>query len=282
MNSRRHRRRFAASRLRSAATLPSFATECGRSPIELIMRHTKGSSFSGLMLRRPWIWESRGWPRVRLALLASISAERARSLIAPRSVAQELAAALRAERDEIEPGAAARAPGAQGPEGAEKSLSGARDQMNRASRELEHARDPARAGQSLPAAKQAMLQAARDLQAAALLAGTSADSGYAGFGEGDDPPGPSDGQAQADASADGLVLDPESRPSGAVEPDLTKLKELVRQKTGRKWGELPGHLRNEILQMRGGRYRDDYARMIQLYFREIAGAATTESEEKKD
>ena len=38
-------------------------------------------------------------------------------------------------------------------------------------------------------------------------------------------------------------------------------------------GELPGHLRTEILQMAQGRYRDDYARIIQLYFREIATGA---------
>ena len=80
--------------------------------------------------------------------------------------------------------------------------------------------------------------------------------------------------------ADG-ALNPESGPAGKAEPNLAKLKEMVRQKTGRKWGELPGHLRNEILQMQGGRYRDDYARVIQLYFREIAGAAATETEGKK-
>ena len=85
---------------------------------------------------------------------------------------------------------------------------------------------------------------------------------------------PAAGQSQADtqgAPAAGLNPDPESGPGGKAEPDLTALKEMVRQKTGRKWGELPGHLRNEILQMQAGRYRDDYARIIQLYFREIAG-----------
>ena len=43
--------------------------------------------------------------------------------------------------------------------------------------------------------------------------------------------------------------------------------------TGRTWGELPGHLRTEILQMSQGQYRDDYARLIELYFREIASDA---------
>ena len=51
---------------------------------------------------------------------------------------------------------------------------------------------------------------------------------------------------------------------------LAELKESIKAKTGRNWGELPGHLRSEILQMSQGKYRDDYARLIQLYFREIA------------
>ena len=56
-------------------------------------------------------------------------------------------------------------------------------------------------------------------------------------------------------------------------PDLASLKAAVRAKTGRNWGELPGHLRTEILQMSQGRYRDDYAHLIELYFREIANDA---------
>jgi hypothetical protein len=44
---------------------------------------------------------------------------------------------------------------------------------------------------------------------------------------------------------------------------------MVRQKTGRNWGELPPHLRTEILQLSQGKYRDDYARLIGLYFKEI-------------
>ncbi len=61
--------------------------------------------------------------------------------------------------------------------------------------------------------------------------------------------------------------------AGAGAPDLSELKAMIAGKTGRAWGELPGHLRTEILQMSQGRYRDDYARLIQLYFREIAAGA---------
>ena len=60
---------------------------------------------------------------------------------------------------------------------------------------------------------------------------------------------------------------------GAGTADLSELKATIARQTGRAWGELPGHLRTEILQMAQGRYRDDYARIIQLYFREIATGA---------
>ena len=66
---------------------------------------------------------------------------------------------------------------------------------------------------------------------------------------------------------------PEGTLAGAGTPDLAELKATIARKTGRAWGELPGHLRTEILQMAQGRYRDDYARLIQLYFREIATGA---------
>jgi hypothetical protein len=43
----------------------------------------------------------------------------------------------------------------------------------------------------------------------------------------------------------------------------------------RRWGELPGQLRDEMNQTDPGRYRDDYARLIRLYFREIADTEAT-------
>ena len=67
---------------------------------------------------------------------------------------------------------------------------------------------------------------------------------------------------------------PESSEGQEVASHLGALDPAQLARSGRRWGELPGHLKNEILQMSQGRYRDDYARLIQLYFREIGGAPT--------
>ena len=67
--------------------------------------------------------------------------------------------------------------------------------------------------------------------------------------------------------------EPDGTLANQGDPDLAGLKAAVRNQTGRAWGELPGHLRTEILQMSEGRYRGDYAQLIELYFREIASDA---------
>src|SRR5262249_39178766 len=63
-------------------------------------------------------------------------------------------------------------------------------------------------------------------------------------------------------------------PSGsigsAVEPHLGALDSARMDRSGRRWGDLPGHLREEMDQLNHGRYRADYERLIRLYFREIA------------
>jgi hypothetical protein len=43
---------------------------------------------------------------------------------------------------------------------------------------------------------------------------------------------------------------------------------------GKAWGELPGELRTKIVQDMKGRYGEDYARMIKLYFEQIADTKT--------
>ena len=105
----------------------------------------------------------------------------------------------------------------------------------------------------------------------------------AGAHDGDLPGEQGEGEETAEAhSPGGSPRDPKNGAAGKSEVELKELKELIRKKTGRAWGELPGHLRNEILQMQAGRYRDDYARLIQLYFREIAaGGRENEQGDKR-
>jgi hypothetical protein len=80
------------------------------------------------------------------------------------------------------------------------------------------------------------------------------------------------------------VLDPNGVGTAVeINADALAAELSAAARSGRRWGELPGHLRTEILQMSQGRYRDDYARLIQLYFREIAadGEPATPSGEAK-
>jgi hypothetical protein len=53
-------------------------------------------------------------------------------------------------------------------------------------------------------------------------------------------------------------------------PDLNILGKDVQKYAGKSWGELPGELRNQILQDVTTKYGDDYARIIKLYFEKIA------------
>jgi hypothetical protein len=172
---------------------------------------------------------------------------------------EDLATALRAEK--------AAAVGAESKHVAgndPRALAAARQAMAEAAGRLDeaHTRDSNAAHDSSPvpamqAARQAMRAAADRLRAAA-------ETGS-----------PGEGRRSMARSEPGSTpaSDPEGGRAGVAAPaDLPALQELVRTKTGRAWGELPGHLRTEILQMSQGRYRDDYARLIQLYFREIADA----------
>jgi hypothetical protein len=151
----------------------------------------------------------------------------------------------------------------------------ARDAQRQAGRNLAQARDPNHGRQAAESAADAMRDAAQNLRSVAQAhARAGRPTGL--------PPGESqEGEAQADEVAEGVPQqgkpngrsrDPKSAPAGTAEADLSELKALVRSRTGRSWGELPGHLRTEILQMSGGQYRDEYARLIQLYFKEIAEA----------
>ena len=148
-----------------------------------------------------------------------------------------------------------------------RSLAEARDAQNQAARELAQAQGAAK-GQTpgnpeAPTrnASDAMRRAAQGLRAAA--ASTQNGERLAqSLKERSQQSNPS--------TANGST--PETAPGQEVAAHLGALDPAQLARSGRRWGELPGHLRNEILQMSQGRYRDDYARLIQLYFREIGGA----------
>jgi hypothetical protein len=147
-------------------------------------------------------------------------------------------------------------------------LAAAQDAQGAAADRLAAARQALQGpGQADPAnhaatAVEAMQAAADALQAAARSTGADAPSLAAAGPEPQGPPQPGDSPAS--------TLTPETAPGGTAAADLAALQALIRQQTGRTWGSLPGHLRAEILQMASGRYREDYARLIQLYFQQIA------------
>ncbi|MEO6811608.1 MAG: hypothetical protein ABI353_21050, partial [Isosphaeraceae bacterium] len=185
---------------------------------------------------------------------AALAAQRRAADLAENAARQagDLASALRADRPaghEAEPESEGEGDGQNTP----GRLASARAAQREAGRQLERAGASDPNGQAAQGASTAMHQAAEDLRAAARAAR-----------------GPSSPSEAANGPPQAASLDPNGTPAATGEPDLGELQALVRSKTGRAWGELPGHLRTEILQMSRGRYRDDYARLIQLYFREIA------------
>ncbi|MDR3636837.1 MAG: hypothetical protein P4L84_23735, partial [Isosphaeraceae bacterium] len=172
------------------------------------------------------------------------------------------AAALRADRPAD---AQAQADG-EGRADAHAQIGAAREALQQAQQDVNQAREPGQGQASMQAAGQAMRQAANHLRSAAQPRPA--------------PAGPDSALAAQDAASpgnpQGQDKDPHSKAGGTATPDLTTLQDMIRAKTGRAWGELPGHLRTEILQMSQSRYRDDYARLIQLYYREIAAGAERE------
>ena len=55
---------------------------------------------------------------------------------------------------------------------------------------------------------------------------------------------------------------------GLPDPSLFGLD--AKKYAGRAWGELPGELQTRVLQDMRARYGEDYARIIQRYFEQIA------------
>lgn len=56
----------------------------------------------------------------------------------------------------------------------------------------------------------------------------------------------------------------------AGKTDLSVLGPGVAKYAGKSWGELPGELRTKIVQDMKVKYGEDYARMIKLYFEQLA------------
>jgi hypothetical protein len=119
---------------------------------------------------------------------------------------------------------------------------------------------PAQAGGRAQAAAAAMQQAARGLRASASPRGDAARQLAQQAGANAQPGRPGASQSST----------PTSTPGQAVDPDLGALDPAHLDPTKTPWGELPGHLKSELLEMSKATYREDYARLIQLYFREIA------------
>ena len=53
-------------------------------------------------------------------------------------------------------------------------------------------------------------------------------------------------------------------------PNLAGLDEDLKRQAMQNWGKLPGKLQTEILQSAGRKKNGDYAKLIKLYFEELA------------
>ena len=169
---------------------------------------------------------------------------------------EDLAAILQAEAPRLQD--------EQQSESSGEALADAQAAQQSAGEELAQARNPssASAGQEASQrAQQAMQRAAASMRMAASARQTDKSQQQAMARQNGPQPGAEN-------------PDPQAQPAGTVEAELAALQEQIQASTGRAWGELPGHLKSEILQMARGGYRQDYAKLIQLYFREIAGAGS--------
>jgi hypothetical protein len=80
--------------------------------------------------------------------------------------------------------------------------------------------------------------------------------------------------AQQDQNQPGNPMpDSMSQGRGVAEggkPDMQLFGKDMQKYAGKPWGQLPGELRNQIIQDMKARYGEDYARIIKLYFEQIA------------
>ena len=104
-------------------------------------------------------------------------------------------------------------------------------------------------GQKRPA-ENAMRQAAQALQQAALQLAQQKQ---------DQP-----GNPTSDSTSGGKGV------AEGGKPDMQLFGKDMQKYAGKPWGQLPGELRNQIIQDMKARYGEDYARIIKLYFEQIA------------
>jgi hypothetical protein len=128
-----------------------------------------------------------------------------------------------------------------GSQQAGQQIQNAQGQMGQAQKQLGQGQ-PQQAGGS-------MQRAAEALQNAAQQVGQQAN-----------PQGPPNGATQPAQVAS----------QGKGDPTAHELPPDLKQYVGKKWGEIPGELRTRIVQDMKAQYGDDYARVIKLYFEQIA------------
>jgi hypothetical protein len=119
--------------------------------------------------------------------------------------------------------------------------------LQQAQGQMQQAQDQLSQGKPQPA-QEAMQQAAQSLQQAAQQVG----------------------QQQRGQPNNQQTQTPPLGAEAGGQPDLSMFGEDAKKYAGKRWGELPGELRTKIVQDLKARYGDDYARIIKLYFEQIA------------
>ncbi|RUL88716.1 hypothetical protein [Tautonia sociabilis] len=136
----------------------------------------------------------------------------------------------------------------------------ARRQLDRA-----HERDPSQSVDATRAAAEAMRRASQRLR---LASGPADPSSRA------DRLARQLAQSSPDPAAPPSEGDPGSSPSGSAAAGASDPDADLSLRSSHSWGDLPGHLRTELLRSSPDRYRPDFADTIRLYFREIARGAS--------
>jgi hypothetical protein len=155
-----------------------------------------------------------------------------------------------------------------GAQAAQKLEEAARAAQQVAGKHAESSSEMARAGEAVQQGKQEAAEAQKQLgqgkpqaaQAAMQKAAQAMQQAAQAFERTDKA-----GQPHEDSRISGLKG---AAPGGVPDPRL--LGPDGKKYAGRPWGELPGELRTRVLQDMRARYGEDYARIIQRYFEQIA------------